>query len=147
MERNDDEKLESFLRRREKILLENEKYSKFLFAPIIVIVVSVLVIAYNFTAGRNADFLKLMENKVTNQVETRATEPEVRITESNDKIDINSATADELDELPGIGEAKAEAIVQLREKMNGFREIEDILNVEGIGEKIFEQIKDKIHIK
>ena len=116
-------------------------------AIIIVIVVSVLVIAYNFTAGRDDNFLKLTENKIANEVEIRATAPESVEIVSGDRININTATAEELDELPGIGKTKAEAIIRLREKMNGFREIEDILNVEGIGEKIFEQIKDKIYIK
>ena len=45
-------KLESFFRKREKLIKENEKYSRFLFAPIVVIVVSLLILSYNVTSGR-----------------------------------------------------------------------------------------------
>lgn len=149
MDKFENDNLESFLREKEKILKENEKYSRFLFAPIIVICVSLLVIAYNFTVGRDPDFLKLAENQIDRAVVDAAEEPQKLVSENenDEKINLNTATKEELDSLPGIGEAKAEAIIKLREKMNGFREIEDILNANGIGEKIFEKIKDKIYIK
>ncbi len=149
MDKFENDNLESFLREKEKILKENEKYSRFLFAPIIVIIVSLLVITYNFTVGRDPDFLKLAENQIDRAVADAAEEPEKLVieNENDEKINLNTATMEELDSLPGIGEAKAEAIIKLREKMNGFREIEDVLNADGIGEKIFEQIKDKIYIK
>ncbi len=149
MDKFEKDNLESFLREKEKILKENEKYSRFLFAPIIVIIVSLLVITYNFTVGRDPNFLKLAENKIDRAVADAAEEPRKLVIENeNDgKINLNTATMEELDSLPGIGEAKAEAIIELREKMNGFKEIEDVLNADGIGEKIFEKIKDKIYIK
>lgn len=55
-------------------------------------------------------------------------------------ININTATLDELMTLPGIGQIKAEAIISYRET-NTFKTIEDILNVSGFGEKLYEQIK------
>lgn len=58
-------------------------------------------------------------------------------------ININTASARELGKLPGIGDKTAEAIVEYREK-TPFQSIEDIMNVSGIGEKKFEDIKDKI---
>ena len=47
--------------------------------------------------------------------------------------------------LPGIGEAKAKTIIDYREKNGKFNSVEDLLNVDGIGEKLYEQIK--IYIK
>jgi comEA protein len=148
LDKFENDNLESFLREKEKILKENEKYSRFLFAPIIVIIVSLLVITYNFTVGRDPDFLKLAENQIDRAVADAAEEPHKLVIENeNDgKINLNTATKEELDSLPGIGEAKAEAIIKLREKMDGFKEIEDILNADGIGEKIFQKIKDMIFI-
>lgn len=65
--------------------------------------------------------------------------------EKGGKIDINSATAGELsDGLPGIGETLAERIVAYRERNGPFRSIEEIGNVEGIGEKKYEAIRDLI---
>ncbi|MDO9085830.1 MAG: helix-hairpin-helix domain-containing protein [Anaerolineaceae bacterium] len=60
------------------------------------------------------------------------------------KININEAGIDELVELPGIGETRARDIILYRESNGYFDRIEDILNVPGIGQSTFNQIKDKI---
>lgn len=59
------------------------------------------------------------------------------------KVSINSATLDQLITLPGIGSSKANLIIEYR-KTKSFKSIEDIMNVKGIGEKIFNKIKDLI---
>ena len=59
------------------------------------------------------------------------------------KINVNTATKEELMSLNGIGESKAENIIVYREQ-NPFQTIEDLLNVPGIGENIFAQIKENI---
>lgn len=64
---------------------------------------------------------------------------------NNTLININSASLEELMTLNGIGEAKANRIIEYR-KTNPFKTIEDIKNVDGIGDKAFEKIKDKIII-
>ena len=61
-------------------------------------------------------------------------------------ININEAAAEELTVLPGIGKAKAESIVEYRESAGRFGSIEEIKNVSGIGEAVFEKIKDKIAV-
>jgi competence protein ComEA len=60
------------------------------------------------------------------------------------KLDINRATASELDELKGIGPAKAQAIIDDRNKNGKFDSIEDLQRVKGIGEKLLQGIKDSI---
>lgn len=60
-------------------------------------------------------------------------------------IDINTASAPELQSLPGIGESKARAIIEYRER-SPFVSIEDIMNVPGIKENSFEKIKDRIRV-
>lgn len=62
-------------------------------------------------------------------------------------ININSATEKQLMELPGIGEAKAGSIIEYRSKVGQFTAIEELMNVSGIGEAMFEKIKDKITVK
>ena len=61
-----------------------------------------------------------------------------------DLIDINRATAEELQALPGIGETLAERIVARREETGGFRSAEDVLAVQGIGETTYEKIAQYI---
>jgi comEA protein len=69
---------------------------------------------------------------------------EVQIVSS--KININEATVEQLDQLPGIGPSKAKAIVAYREKEGSFAVIEDIMKVKGIGPKIFAKIKDQLSV-
>lgn len=61
-------------------------------------------------------------------------------------ININTATLEQLQTLPRIGESKAEEIIRYREENGPFEAIEDIKNVSGIGDSIFDQIKDSITI-
>lgn len=61
-------------------------------------------------------------------------------------IDINSATAEELAKLKGIGEVLAEEIISYRVDNGGFRNIEEIMYVKGIGESIFADIRDHIYV-
>lgn len=65
---------------------------------------------------------------------------------SKGKININLATEAELDTLPGVGPSTASKIVSFREKSGNFKKIEDIMNVPGIGESKFENMKDFITI-
>ena len=76
-----------------------------------------------------------------NDKNTNATE-ETQV--SKEKISINKASKEELMNLSGIGESKAEAIISYRTENGSFQNIEDIKNVSGIGDSVFEKIKDKI---
>lgn len=61
-------------------------------------------------------------------------------------ININSASLEELDSLPGIGPTIAQRIIDYREENGGFGVIEDIMNVSGVGPSTYEQIKDLITV-
>lgn len=62
------------------------------------------------------------------------------------KININTASVEELDKLPGIGPAIAQAIIDYRTTNGPFKQIEDINIVKGIGDALFEKIKDQITV-
>ncbi len=72
------------------------------------------------------------------------TEPLQRSVPQSGLIDINTATLDELKTLDGIGEKKAQAIIDYRSEYGPFTAIEEITAVEGIGSGIFEKIKNDI---
>jgi competence protein ComEA len=59
-------------------------------------------------------------------------------------VNINTATKEELMQLKGIGPKKADAIIEYREKNRGFKEPKDITIVKGIGDKMYEMIKNQI---
>lgn len=67
--------------------------------------------------------------------------------EENNLVNINEADIKELDSLPGVGEATATKIINHREENGKFKAIEEIKNVNGIGDKKYENIKDMITIK
>ena len=64
----------------------------------------------------------------------------------DDRININTATKHQLMTLPGIGNAKADAILAYRTKQGAFDKIEDLMKIPGIKEGVFEQIKEQIRI-
>lgn len=65
---------------------------------------------------------------------------------NNKKININLAEINELEELPGVGEATANKIIKYRDENGSFKSIEEIKNVNGIGDKKYEDLKDLISI-
>lgn len=62
------------------------------------------------------------------------------------KVNINTASKEELKTLSGIGDSKADSIIQYREAHGAFHSIEELMNVEGIKEGVFNKIKDRITV-
>ncbi len=82
--------------------------------------------------------LEICENKLKN-------DGCIKETVTNTKININEASISELETLNGIGRTRAEAIVEYRKKSR-FKTIEEIMNVDGIGESLFANIKENITV-
>ncbi|MBF8185345.1 helix-hairpin-helix domain-containing protein [Nonomuraea sp. K274] len=61
-------------------------------------------------------------------------------------LDLNSATNDQLEELPGVGEVLAARIAEFRDSHGGFTAVEQLREVSGIGDKKFEEIKPKVRV-
>jgi len=59
------------------------------------------------------------------------------------KVNVNTATVDELATLPGIGPAKAEAIVKDRKANGRYKKLDDLTRVKGIGEKLVQKLKNE----
>lgn len=81
-----------------------------------------------------------IEEKITNEENNTANGN----TSSNGKISLNNASVTELTKLTGIGEKKAQAIIEYRNQNGGFKTIEEITKVSGIGASTFEKIKDQL---
>lgn len=69
------------------------------------------------------------------------------IKKETDKVNINSATVEELDKIPGIGPTTAQKIVDYREKNGQFNSIDELKKVGGIGDKTINKFRDNIDIR
>ena len=67
-------------------------------------------------------------------------------TEQKATINLNTATLDQLETLPGIGRKTAERILEQRQKSGGFKKIEELMTIKGIGEKSFLKIKPMVFV-
>ena len=112
-------------------------------------------LAGGLTSEANISNINRAEKLINNQLIVIPNKNDETIVESNNIsqgitrdgiININKASLSELQEITGIGEVKAQSIIDYREKNGGFKSIEDIKNVDGIGSKTFEKIKEKICI-
>lgn len=70
--------------------------------------------------------------------------PALSASSAADKISLNQASIEQLQQLNGIGQKKAEAIIEYRQKNGKFKTIEDIQQVKGIGPALFAKNKDKL---
>ncbi|MCI5935247.1 MAG: ComEA family DNA-binding protein [Lachnospiraceae bacterium] len=104
--------------------------------------------AGGLTAKAAKNSLNLADYLSDGQMITVVSETETDVAEAKEdaRVNINTAEKDLLMTLPGIGASKAEAIVAYREDQGTFASTEDILNVSGIGNGVYEKIKDLIRI-
>jgi competence protein ComEA len=65
---------------------------------------------------------------------------------SGTALNLNTATAAQLEALPGIGKAVADRIIEYRQKSGSFKRVEDLMNVRGIGEKSFLRLKPLVTV-
>ncbi|MCB6994365.1 helix-hairpin-helix domain-containing protein [bacterium 210820-DFI.6.37] len=68
------------------------------------------------------------------------------LSSGDDKVNINTATSEELQTLSGVGPATAEKILDYRSSNGAFKRIEDLKKIDGIGDKTFEKLKEQIKV-
>ena len=110
--------------------------------------------AKEVTQEKVAEGKKAIKDKLRNdkpaQVEDKSTAKEKSAVENKakmtqgKKVDINTADAATLESLSGIGEAKAKAIIEYREKNGKFKNLDDLSNVPGIGDATLEKVKSHV---
>ena len=103
-----------------------------------------------FTVEKSSTDHFTAEKSSTNHFTAEKSSAEVPCSETNkisDKVNINTASLEELQSLKGVGPATAKNIILYREEYGAFSDIEEIMNVKRIGEKTFAKIKDFITVE
>lgn len=104
----------------------------------VALILTLMLVGQNYIKLHSSDKIRLMTIETVPLYEENSTK---KIT-----VNINTANAAELTYLPGIGEAKAKNIIEYREKNGNFDSVEKIMNVNGIGEDTFLNIKEYITV-
>ena len=79
--------------------------------------------------------------------ETAKAQKEQKLLEDSGKVNLNTATLEQLMSLPGIGESRAKDILAYREKTGGFQKCEELMQIPGIKENSFKKLEDKIVVE
>ena len=95
-------------------------------------------------AQRVEDQMVIIVPKVGEEAEAIPAGVTSKETSKEGKVNINTATVGELKTLKGVGEKKAEAIIEYRKKNGSFKTKEDLMKVRGIGKKLFESFEERI---
>ena len=91
--------------------------------------------------------LKAQIEDISNQEKVAGAETEKKEEVSDEKININTASQEELQYISGIGPKRAEDIINYRQQSGGFATISEIQNIKGIGPATFEKIRDQITVE
>ena len=115
----------------------------YIIISIVCILMSAAIVAVNYIDYRNGKIIQREETDVTAHYSEIITREPLKETETKQTININTASAQELAGfLPGIGESKAENIVAYRKAIGGYKSVDELIEVSGIGESTLELIRD-----
>lgn len=121
-----------------------KKRELFVFISVIFVLVCACMLLFYFLIRQSeAVYIKTADTSFSDAVLSNTAENNVPVTE---KININTASKEELLTLPGIGEVISERIIDYRNEYGKFDSIEEIMEVSGIGKAKFENIKDLITV-
>lgn len=111
-----------------------------LFLSLLILVSSVFVFQKGWRQAYVEEEVSVLQNPDSQPLDTLSAQIE-------GKININTASAELLETLPGIGPSYAQRIIEYRDSHGGFKTIEEVQNVQGIGPKTYERIRDRITVE
>ncbi|MBR5533431.1 MAG: ComEA family DNA-binding protein [Ruminiclostridium sp.] len=120
---------------------KNQKISRYEWVVLALTLLFVVGTLWWFHSAQPEAGVTLVEVSQDRQAGTPAEKPEAPGMLEGEVLDMNEATLSDLTRLPGIGQTKAQAILTWRETYGPFRAVEDLLSVDGIGEKTLENLR------
>lgn len=127
---------------KEKEITESDKKQKLTNRAVIISLSVLCLLLFAFFIGT-----RIIEKNAPADITIYTNEPTEFTSSFNLPLNINTAPFSELNELPGIGEKRAEDIIKYRKEHGPYKSKEDILNVEGIGDGILKDIYDLITVE
>jgi len=97
--------------------------------------------------GIGYQFIDRIDRAFESNIDIKETTASYKDFKKVSKIDLNKATLSQLIRLPNIGPAKARSIINYREKIDGFKNVEQLTEVSGIGKKTVEKLKDYLYVE
>lgn len=131
----------------------NDKKTTYFYSFLCIAVFLLFCLWYFTSAQKGAQYLTAKEPNEALPEEYEQTSEALSQTDKTEKevseglININTARAEELSSLPGIGEKTAELIIAYRKEKGGFASKEEIMNIAGIGEKTYKSLQNLICIE
>ncbi len=124
-------------------------FGKVIAVPIILILISAYLLGMNFynKLDRVGDIKEAVPQTAQAENIKTAEQEDEELKSIQDKINLNVATESELRSIDGIGEKLAKRIVDKRDSIGSFTAVEQLLEIEGIGENIFAKIKDYVTVE
>ncbi len=107
---------------------------------VIALVFCALLAGYNAFYVPDAPLRSFIETDITSDLDGPESE------QSSEKLDLNTATLEELDALDGIGPVIAQKIIDYREEYGGFSRLEELKEVQGIGDALLEKLRNQVTV-
>ncbi|MBQ6708464.1 MAG: helix-hairpin-helix domain-containing protein [Clostridia bacterium] len=121
------------------------KAERYTFAALLLVVAAIIILSFNsLPMNKNVEVTGVAVTVKTTAVTTEAKSSVA--TKKDSLVNLNTATAEELDALEGIGEKKAKDIITYRNKLGGYTSIEQLKDISGFGEATFNKIKNNITV-
>jgi competence protein ComEA len=98
-------------------------------------------------AVQTSETAEAVSEQVSQNESTEAAPVESTETTETERLNLNKATLEQLEELPGVGPVLAQRILDYREEFGGFIVVEELLEVDGIGDKTYESIKNLVDVR